>query len=275
MKKFLLATMIFSLIFAVSGIVLAQELEKIPSPDQIKNFKMIKKDGGSLFGVRIGTASSTINREMNREQEMRKEQEMKKEQEMRNLRIASSTIKATGTASILEKISHPGEIKLFDKIKQIGTSLWGIRKGDIKNPNESQKPMEARPTLVKPVAIECVKNAIDKKDTALTSSMASSSQAMISAINARNACQKLALDKATGQEQFEANKICVNSFQTSSKNTNESLKKARNEAWKIYKDDLKACSVLQRESNATSTLTNSANNEIMINDGEENNEIVK
>ncbi len=259
--------MIFSIIFAVSGVVLAQELEKIPSPDQIKNFKMIKKDGGALFGVRINTSSNPLIPRQERATGTLERQE----------RASSEVIRATGTSPILEKILHPGEIKLFEKIKQIGTALWGIRKGDVKNPNESPKPMEARPILVKPVAVQCVKSAIDKKDTSLTSSMASSSEALISTINNRNACQKSALDKTTEQEQFEANKICVNSFQTSSKNTNESLKKSRNDAWKIYRDDLKECSVLQRESNATSTISGatSANNEIMINDGEENNEIVK
>jgi hypothetical protein len=65
-----------------------QELEKIPSPEQIKNFQMIKKIGKDLFGIRKGTS----------------------------------------TTPILEKIDHPGLINMFEKIRKIGSALWGIRK---------------------------------------------------------------------------------------------------------------------------------------------------
>jgi len=257
MKKILLGLMVFSLIFAVSGIVLAQELERIPSPDQIKNFKMIKKDGNALFGVRINSASSG---QVMQDRTMRPDG-------TNDIGISTNS-RGTSTSKILEKILRPSDITLFEKIKQVGASLWGFRKNETRNPNE------ARPVLVKPVAVQCVKDAIDTKDTAVKNAIASTSQAVISAIDVRNACQKAALDKTTGQEQMEANKICVKNFQQSSKETNEAMKNARNEAWKNYKTGLKACSALQKENNATSTLSvpaGSPNLEIMLNDGDENN----
>lgn len=236
MKKILLGLMVFSLIFAASGFVLAQELERIPSPDQIKNFKMIKKEGNALFGVR--------------------------------LKASSSPVRATSSTKIMEKILHPNEISLFEKIKQIGNSLWGIRKGD------NDKPKEVGPIFISPEAAQCVKNAIDVKDAAVKTAIASSSQSLSSAIDARNVCQKAAIDKTSGREQVEANKICIKNFQTSSKEINEMTKKARDEAWKNYRTSLKACSELQKNSNASSTIGAASarpNLEIMLNDGDENN----
>lgn len=67
-------------------------LEKISSPDQIKDFRIMKKIGNVLFGIRKATTTP---------------------------RIATST---------LEKIDHPGLLNLFERIQKIGTALWGIRK---------------------------------------------------------------------------------------------------------------------------------------------------
>lgn len=257
MKKILLALMVFSLIFAAGGIVLAQELEKIPSPDQIKNFKMIKKDGGALFGVRIQKASSSLIMERREENT-----------NAMNNRPGNSNARGTSTEGNLEKISSPKDINLFEKIKKIGTALWGIRK------DNANKANEARPILVKPVAVQCVKDAIDKKDSAVKTAVSSSSQALIVSIETRNTCQKAALDKTSGSEQFEANKICVKNFQETSKNINENMKNSRNEAWKNYKTDLKNCSALQKNINATTTSVTASsgeNLEIMLNDGDENN----
>lgn len=257
MKKIILAIMVFSLIFAASGIVLAQELEKIPSPDQIKYFKMIKKEGNALFGVRIKTASSTPNMERKAEYP-----------NAMNNRASSTNVRSNASESVLEKISSPKEINLFEKIKKIGTALWGIRK------DGATKPAEARPVIVKPIAVQCVKDAIDKKDNAVKTGISSSSQVLMSAIDVRNTCQKAALDKTTGAEQFEANKLCVKNFQQSAKNSNEAMKNARNEAWKNYKADLKICSELQKNSLATTTsaaASSAESLEIMLNDGDENN----
>jgi len=239
MKKSLLIGIIISFVFVTSGIALAQELEKISSPDQIKNFKVIKKEGANLFGIRLGTKTSS-------------------------------------TEQALEKILTPGDMKFFDKIKKVGTSLFGIRKKTDNKTNDKTDKKQTenkKPILVKPEAIQCVKNAIDKKDASLKTSITTHNQNILAFLDARNVCQKAALDKTTGQEQFEANKICVETHQKSMKESNDALQKARNESQKIYRGDLKACSVLQRVGSATSTSDVKANmelnEEIIINDGED------
>jgi len=224
MKKFLLSLTIFSLVFSFGGISLAQEqaIEKIPSPDQIKNFEMIRKDGNTLFGIRKTAPTIQAN--------------------------------AVGGNSSLEKISRPEEISLFDKIVQKGKALWGIRKN-----------IAPKPAYITPAAAQCVKTAIDKKDTALKNIITSHSQEVVAAIDARNACQKAAIDKTTAKEQLEANKVCINVFQKGIKDINAATNKEKNEAQKTYKTDLKACSVLQTSSTATSTKP--AIEEIKIEDG--------
>lgn len=172
------------------------------------------------------------------------------------------------TGKVLEKISHPGELNLFEKIVKIGTALWGIRKNDGR--------IGTGQVLVKPVAVQCVKDAIDKKDASLKTAISAQNQTVLSALDSRNSCQKAALDKMTAKDQFVANKLCVDAYQKSVKDNNKILEKARNDAWKIYRDDLKACSLLQKENKATSTdiissstIAGEQDGEIMVNDGED------
>lgn len=248
MKKILLSLVIFSLIFAFAGIGLAQELEKIPSPDQIKNFQEIRKEGNSLFGIRKAP---------------KQEKENKPEKPK-----FDQTNAILGASSSLEKISNPGEISLFEKIKKIGTALWGIRKNNANKPNENNK----KPLYVRPESVQCVKDAIDKKDYSWKNAISLNSQNILDYVTSRNTCQKAALDKTSAKEQIEANKLCVETYKKSFKENREILKKSRDEAWKIYKDDLKKCSQLQKASNATTTIIVTEPEqaeEIMIDDGEE------
>jgi len=107
MKKIISLLIVFSFVFtlaAFSAVKAVEEtgdsanltgissLEKIPSPEHIKYFNVLKKIGNALFGTRKATSTPDI---------------------------------ATST---LEKIDHPGLINQFEKIKKIGNALWGIRK---------------------------------------------------------------------------------------------------------------------------------------------------
>ncbi len=224
MKKFLLSLTIFSLVFSFAGVSLAREqaIEKIPSPDQINNFEMIRKDGTALFGIRKIAPAIQSN--------------------------------AASSSSSLEKISRPEEISLFNKIVKKGKDLWGIRKN-----------VAPKPVYVTPAAAQCVKTAIDKKDTALKNIITSHSQKVTAAIDTRNVCQKAAIDKTTAKEQFEANRVCINTFQKGIKDINFSTNKEKNETQKTYKTDLKACAALQASSPSTST--KQAVEEIKIEDG--------
>ncbi len=269
MKKLLLALMFFSLIFVTTSVLLAEEksntnlsaqavpalytnsgtgnqVEKILNPGEIKFFEQIKKMGNSLYGIR-------------------KNIENKQEQNKPQMSKASST------KTDLEKIANPSEIKFFEQIKKIGTALWGIRK------QNAVKTIEQKPIFIKSLTVPCVKDAIIKKDASSSAVISLHAQNQITGINNRTACQTAALEKMSGQEQFEANKICINDFKTSVQSTNEMLNKSKNEIWNIYKNDLKQCSEMQKE-NTSSTLeivSPEDNGEIMINDGNEEGPEVK
>jgi hypothetical protein len=251
MKKIILAMMIFSFVLATSGMVLAADVqvapipmlisanatttksvrEKISNPGEIKLFEQIKKIGNDLFGIKKqikgNVATTTI--------------------------TVATTTSASTTKTILEKISNPGEIKLFEKIQKIGSALWGFRKIAANTANT--------PTLVKPEAIQCVKDAINKKDAAIKTALSSQVQAVLTAIDSRTACQSAALDQTTGQAQADANKVCVATYTKSIKDNNTTLNNSKNDNWKIYKSDLKICSGIVSTSS-------SSTGDIMINDGE-------
>ena len=134
---------------------------------------------------------------------------------------------------ILEKIASPKDIANFERIVKKGKDLFGVRKA------EDQ-------TLVRPEATACVKTALDKKDTALTTGVTAGSAVLITAINTRNTCQKVALDKTTVKEQREANKICVETYKKAVQAGRETVKKTQATIWEAFKTDLKACGQLQK-----------------------------
>jgi len=267
MKKIIIIPIMFMLIFPFTTLSVRAEdgvessdttgsEEKILTPTEIKNFKNIKKIGNVLFGVRI---EKKIEKMEKQEKKIKQEKlEVRNNQDKPEMNKLDET---TTSGSVLEKISSPREISLFNKIKKIGTALWGVRKDEIQKPINNQKLV-----YVTPSAVECVKSAIDKKDAAVKASTSKHSQVIIAAIDARNVCQKTALEKTTAKEQFEANKVCANAFQKGTKENNMTIEKERNEAQKTYRTDLKSCSTLQVSS--TSTSASLTTNEIEIEDGE-------
>jgi len=134
---------------------------------------------------------------------------------------------------ILERIASPKDIANFERIVKKGKDLFGVRKA------EDQ-------TLVRPEATACVKTALDKKDTALTTGVTAGSEVLITNINARNTCQKAALDKTTVKEQREANRICVETYKKALQAGKETVKKTQATIWEAFKADLKACGQLQK-----------------------------
>jgi hypothetical protein len=286
MKKILMMAMIFSLVFAFGAVGFAQEqgqgpdqgqgqgtgpgpaqnqrpdvspgqgpgqrpepmlfgaqgqmggLERIPSPDQIKNFENVKKQGNALFGKRKG---------QNKDELDKTKKEKSKDQ--------NETAK-TGTSS-LEKISHPDDIKLFDKVLKIGNALWGLRRGGAEKP----KP----PVFITSTAAQCVKDAIVKKDTAIKADITTRDQAEQAAIDARTACQSSAIDKTTAKDQAEANRACLDTFKKYMDGAKKAFDTSRNEAWKTYGTDLKACTALQ--GNTASGTPQTTGGEINFDDG--------
>ena len=135
---------------------------------------------------------------------------------------------------VLEKINSLEELANFDSVKKIGNTLWGFRKQSNEAP------------VISPVAVTCVKNAIDKKDTALKAGIPTLSTKMTELIDARNTCQKAALDKTTAKEQMTANKVCLDTFKKAVENGKKAVKNAQKNIWETYKQDLKTCNQLQK-----------------------------
>ncbi len=288
MKKIFLSLMVFSLVFVYGGISLAQDLgasqtkseapvqqnalaplplkgqylkrpeppkatavgtsslEKISYPGEISLFQKIIKIGTALWGERKDNVKSQSSAAVQASNQP-------------VVAPSNQTEVAPAATTPLEKISNPAEISLFDKIKKIGTALWGVRKGNV-------QVAKSKWVYITPAAAPCVKIAIDKKDTTLKTSETNHSQKVITIIDKRGTCQKTALDQTTAQSQFNANQVCINVFQKAINEINAAMNKEKNEALKIFHDDLKACSALQTVDASTTSLATSSD-QIIIEDG--------
>jgi hypothetical protein len=216
---------------------LKSSLEKILSPEQIKNFKNVQKIGTALFGVKIKAlekvASSTSP-------------------------IAPSTNSiASTTNKILEKIAGPWETNLFEKIQKVGNALFGIRKAVKANVGGVQ--------ITSDIAT-CLKTAIDTKDTAINSALTAQSSALLQAVTDRGVCQKAALDLTTNDLIINAFKPCKDAFNTTINTGRDTLKKSRDDAWKTYQQAVKACYPVS----TTATSTDVINGNVLLDDGGNN-----
>ena len=183
-------------------------LERIPSPDQIKNFKVMKNENGVLYGVRLQNANQTQNTQASNNQMMVKKGE-------------------------LEKIPAPQYINQYTNIRKVDNALWGVKK------ETKDMPVKVSP-LVTTEMITCVSNALDTKDKALIVLLNESSKELSDLINERNVCQKAAIQSE--EEQREKLGECVRSFQTNHKELMEASRLKQKEIWKSYQTDLKTCS---------------------------------
>ncbi len=134
----------------------------------------------------------------------------------------------------LEKIKTPAEIQNYEVIKKIGTALWGLRKQLFK-----------QPVLIKPEAEQCVSKAMDKKDAALKTLLKTTYDKALVAIAARTWCKKAALAETVAEDQAKSIKACAESYQSAMRQINYDLKMAKEDNWKVFRSDLKACSKLQ------------------------------
>lgn len=224
-------------------------LEKISNPEMIRYYESIRKIGNSLWGKKRTNISRTT----------------EKDRQNTEKKPTSSTTNARS----LEKISSPSEIKNFVEIRKIDNSLWGIKRDSSgkKEEGTQERKLEIKKTdresvLVKPEAVQCVKTAIDKKDASLKASISAQNVLALAAIDVRNICQKAALDKTTVSEQAQSNKACLETYHQAVWDSLNVLKQSKENGWKTYTEDLKACAVLQREANTTTQ------EKIIIEDGE-------
>jgi hypothetical protein len=252
-------------------------LEKVPSPEQIKNFRNVIKRGQDLFGVRM-----------------------------------ENSVQASGEASLanrnnngeikLEKISAPQFVALYERIRKIGNALWGYKKGEINENRDEEFETEVEDdayvemhiqspsdmslfknirkstegklygilkdrtnipekyfSAIRPfvnVSAEnkaCVITAIKVKDASLSENNLKFAKDINTAISTRQSCQLEAISNEDGQEL--AIKDCALDFQTEVEGIKLNTKEVQKNTWQTYRDDLRACSGSDMEA------------EIMIEDG--------
>jgi len=153
---------------------LMSNLEKILTPDQIKYFTNIVKEGASLYGVR--KASSTNS-------------EIKKP-------AATSTDASKGVVKRLEKIAAPWLVNQYEQIRKIGTALWGLKKGDSGEKQEIKEKVELKnQKYITLSESTCVIAAIKVKDTALQANNENAKLSFNNAIVSRTACKKAEKNK--------------------------------------------------------------------------------
>ncbi|MBN2854549.1 hypothetical protein JXK06_03410 [Patescibacteria group bacterium] len=203
-------------------------LERIPSPDQIKNFRVMKNENGTLYGVRVQNTNQSANAS-------------DKARENAN---ANSAVVLNGQT--LERIPSPDQIKNFRVMKNEKGTLYGIR---IKNTNQNQvktneqtKANEQVRTQNRVVGADikaCVTTAIDKKDEALKTRLTNLNNDVSALIDARNACQKQALESEANQA--ENLKACTTTFEAKFKELNGATKENHKNIWNNYQNEMKAC----------------------------------
>jgi len=199
-------------------------LEKIISPDQIKNFQVMKRVGNALFGIRKATGTPMS---------------------------ASTTAATVRQNKQLEKIAAPALINLYEKIQRIGNALWGIRK-DGEDDNRDNNYQIVSNLVIKPEMAACVAAAIDVKDKALMVRVASAAEELNAALTTRSACQQAAVVATTTPR--EAVNSCVKAFGEVQKNIKKVSKTIQTETWNTYKDSLKACWASVGEASSTQVI---------------------
>jgi hypothetical protein len=97
---------------ATAAVKATSSLEKILSPDQIPFFRNIIKRGQDLYGVKLNANTNTST-----------SAQIQAREEQRN--------------RILEKISAPQFVNMYENIRQVGNALWGYKKDDSSDDEDS------------------------------------------------------------------------------------------------------------------------------------------
>ena len=233
-----------------------QTLERIPSPDQIKNFRVMKNENGTLYGIRVRnmnqvSSETTLANEATNDlleripspDQIKNFRVMKNENGVlygvrlqnanQNQNTQANNNQVMAQKGELEKIPAPQYINQYTNIRKVDNALWGVKK-EVKD-----LPVKVSP-LVTTEMIVCVSKALDAKDQALITLLNESSKALSDLINERNTCQKAAIQSEEGQREKLGE--CVRSFQTNHKELMNASRLKQQTIWKVYQTDLKTCS---------------------------------
>ena len=285
MKKIIASLAIFAFVAGALALrpAAASERERILSPEQIKHYRDIIKEGAVLFGVKIeDDGRIEVKDETKDEQESNDDGDegqvatssvknlekipapsmistfekiqkignalwgIKKSDD--NKRPASGTDVSSGQ---LEKILTPSMISSFEKIRKVGTALWGVKKGE----DRKSEDKSGRLTVSAEMSA-CVAAAIDVKDKALIARANAAATELVAAISDRSACQQAAVQSTSGQKDNLG--LCVKAFEAGVKQLREASKTAHRAAWNTYQTSLKTC---------RTTVMTTTTAEIVIEDG--------
>ncbi|MEI7498152.1 MAG: hypothetical protein WCK11_02615 [Candidatus Falkowbacteria bacterium] len=250
MKKAILFSMVFSLTLASAGIVLAEN----PGAGQIRlpaqSVRPINQP--NKISVGLGLENPTMKppvKPQGQEKGVKpKTDEQKPAQPIQGAMDSSSMenpnffMATTSAKRVQEKISDLKEVKLYDNVKKVGKTLYGVK-----------KQTAPKPAFITADVAPCVKAAIHRRADALSAVMSQHGQEVVTSLEKRTACEILALDKTTATEQFEANKLCIKAEQTTKAEIEASFEKGRGEAQKAFQAEVKQCVGPQMKIRATST----------------------
>jgi len=106
----------------------------------------------------------------------------------------------------------------------------------------------AVPTLAKKDATTtldptCIKNAIEKRDTAIIATVNRFQTTIVNALNTRKTALKAAWEKTDRSERRTAIKEAWTAYKKAAKDARQTLKTEKKAAWKQYHMDRKACGI--------------------------------
>ncbi len=197
-------------------------LERIPNPEQIKNFRVMKNENGTLYGIRIQNA--------NQGQAQSSNQSANANDQAKANANANSAVALNGQA--LERIPSPDQIKNFKVMKNENGTLYGIR---IQAANQAKIKNRVVSADIK----ACVSTAINTKDEALKTRLTNVNADISALIDARNSCQNIALESESNQA--ENLRACSVTFEAKFKELNNVTKENHKNIWTNYQSEMKAC----------------------------------
>ena len=204
-----------------------QVLERIPNPEQIKNFRVMKNENGALYGIRVQNSNQT---------QASNQSANANDQAKANANANS----ALNNGQALERIPNPEQIKNFRVMKNENGTLYGIR---IKADNQAQiKTQEQARTQNRVVTADikaCVAAAINAKDEALKTRLTNFNNDISALIDVRNSCQNIALESESNQE--ENLRACSATFEAKFKELNSATRENHKNIWTNYQSEMKAC----------------------------------
>lgn len=230
MKKTLLMLIVISLALTTSGLVLAESNEQGQTDKQ----GLEKKPGLMQKFEQKKEVKEKLERKMKVIESKKFDEDVA---DNPNLFMGE-----WGDGKTSEKIASPKDIKFFNKIKQIGKSLFGIRKNNA-----------IKPVLIKPENATCVKTAVSAKGVSLKTAMTARNQSVLTAFDTRITCELAALDKTTAEEQRDANKACMEAEKKSREESQSAFEKANEATREIFRKAVVAC--VKGDTSTSATVT--------------------